>query len=94
MELLKIDGTVFDHHCCIGVIPLDTNLNIACVRGSPMVSLVSKICAIYTNLMEPLIKKLVQMVKNSNTIGTNDTNVTNQWYHWENPEHMHNLTHI
>ena len=26
--------------------------------------------------------------KNGDTIGTNyGTNVTNQWYHWENPEH-------
>ena len=23
--------------------------------------------------------------KNGNAIGTNGTNVTNQWYHWENP---------
>ena len=29
--------------------------------------------------------------KNSNTIAAKGTNVTNQWYHWENPEHTHFL---
>ena len=29
--------------------------------------------------------------KIGNAIGINGTNVTNQWYHWENPEHTHCL---
>ena len=40
--------------------------------------------------MVPLLKKLVQMVKVviPLALGTNGTSVTNQWYHWENPEYM------
>ena len=60
---------------------------IACVRGSPMVPLVGNICTICTNLIAngTIGKDIGANGKNGNTIGTND--VTNQWYHWENPEH-------
>ena len=57
----------------------------AYVRGSPVVPLVGNICTICTNLIASgTIGKEIGV--NSNTIGTNGTNVTNQWYHWKNPE--------
>ena len=58
----------------------------ACVRGSPMVPLVGNIC---TNLIVngTIGKEIGTNGKNGNTIDTNGTNVTNQWYHCENPEH-------
>ena len=64
---------------------------IACVRGSPMVPLVGNIC---TNLIVigTIGKEIGANGKNGNTIGTNmtnGTNVTNQWYHLEEPEHTH-----
>ena len=61
----------------------------ACVRGSPMVPLVGNICTIGTNLITngTIGKEIGANGKNGNAIGTNGTNVTNQWYHWENPEH-------
>ena len=61
----------------------------ACVRGSPMVPLVGNICTIGTNLITngTIGKEFGANGKNRNAIGTNGTNVTNQWYHWENPEH-------
>ena len=34
-------------------------------------------------------KEIDANVKNGNAIGTNGTNVTNQWYHWENTGHTH-----
>ena len=65
----------------------------ACVRGSPIVPLVGNICTIGTNLMTngTIGKAIGANGKNGNAIGTNGTNVTNQWYHWENPEHTHKL---
>ena len=33
-------------------------------------------------------KEIGAIGKTGNDIGTNGTNVTNQSYHWENPEHM------
>ena len=67
------------------------NVAIACVRGSPMVPLVGNICTIGTNLITngTIGKEIGAKGKNGNAIGTNGTNVTNQWYHWENPEHTH-----
>ena len=53
-----------------------------------MVPLVGNICTISTNLITNCtIGK--EIGANGNTIGTNGTNVTNQWYHSENPEHTH-----
>ena len=56
---------------------------IACVRGSPMVPLVGNICTICTNLIAngTIGKEIGANGKNVTTIGTN---VTIQWYHWEN----------
>ena len=52
----------------------------------PMVPLVGNICTIGTNLItNGTIGK--EIGANGNAISTNSTNVTNQWYHWENPEH-------
>ena len=61
----------------------------ACVRGSPMVPLVGNICTIGASLITngTIGKEIGANGKNGNAIGTNGTNVTNQWYHWENPEH-------
>ena len=52
------------------------------MRGSPMVPLVGNILpfVLIQLPMVPLVNKLVQRVKNGNTIGTNGANVTNQWY--------------
>ena len=63
----------------------------ACVRGFPMVPFVGNICTISTNLITNGItgKEIDANGKNGNAIGTNGTNVTNQWYYWENPEHTH-----
>ena len=70
--------------------------NTACVRGSPMVPLVGNICIIGTNLITngTISKEIGTNGKNGNAIGTSGTNVTNQWYHWENPEHTHDLVAI
>ena len=35
------------------------------------------------------IKEIGAKCKYGNAIGTNGTNATIQWYHWENPEHTH-----
>ena len=53
-----------------------------------MVPLAGNIC---TNLITngTIGKEIGANCKNGNAIGTNGTNVTNQWYHWENPEHTH-----
>ena len=63
--------------------------NGACVRGSRMVPLVGNIYTIGTNLITngTISKEIAANGKNGNTIGTNGSNVTNQWYHCENPEH-------
>ena len=37
--------------------------------------------------MVRLVKEIGANGKNGIAIGTNGTYVTNQWYHWENPEH-------
>ena len=51
-----------------------------------MVPLVGNLC---TNLIAngSIGKEIGANGKNGNTIGANGTNVTNQWYHWKNPEH-------
>ena len=56
-----------------------------------MVPLVGNICTIGTNLITngTIGKDIGANGKNGNAIGTNGTNVTNQWYCWENPEHTH-----
>ena len=51
-----------------------------------MVPFVGNIFTICTNLItNGTIGK--EIGANGNAIGTNGTNVTNQWYHWVNPEH-------
>ena len=66
-------------------------LIVACVRGPPMVPLVGNIFTICTILItnDTIGKEIGTTDKNGNTVGSNGTNVTNQWYHWENPEHTH-----
>ena len=51
-----------------------------------MVSLVGNI---FTSLITngTIGKEIGANVKNVNTIGSNRTNVTSQWYPWENPKH-------
>ena len=71
-------------------------LETLCVHGSPMVPLVGNIFTICTNL--------ITNGTIGNEIGAYGKNVLffkchwcksfkcyNQWYHWENPEHMHCL---
>ena len=60
-----------------------------CVLGSPVVPLVGNIFTICTNLITNGIvgKEIGANGGNGNAIGTYGTNVTNQWYHWKNPEH-------
>ena len=58
----------------------------------PLVPMVGKICTIGTNLITNG-KEIGANGKNGNAIGTNGTNVTNQRYHWENPEHTHCFYH-
>ena len=41
--------------------------------------------------MVPLVKKLLQIEKMVMLWVPFGTNVSNQWYHWENLEHMHSL---
>ena len=54
-----------------------------------MVPLVGNIFTICTIVITngTIGKEICAYGKNGNAIGTNGTNVTNQWYHWENPEH-------
>ena len=54
-----------------------------------MVPLVGNIFTICNNLITKgtIGKEIGANGKNGNINGT--TNVTNQWYHWENPEHTH-----
>ena len=64
--------------------------NSACVRGSPMVPLVGNIFTICTGSLitnGTIGEKNGANGKNGYAIGTYNINVTNQWYHWENPEH-------
>ena len=67
---------------------------IACVWGSPIVPLVCNIVTIRTNLItnDTTGKEIGEIFKIN--IGSNGTNVTNQWYHWENPEHTQLSDHI
>ena len=53
-----------------------------------MVPLVGDICTIHTNLIAngTIGKEIGANGRNGNTIVTN---VTNQWYDWEIPEHTH-----
>ena len=52
--------------------------------NGPTVPLVGNICTIGTEFItNGTIGK--EISKNGNAIGTNGTNVTNQWYHCENP---------
>ena len=66
-----------------------TKADYACVRGSPMVPLVGNSFIICTNLITngTIGKEGGANGKNGNAISTNGTDVTNKWYHWENPEH-------
>ena len=70
-----------------------TRSNLACVWGSPVVPLVGNICTICTNLIAngTIGKEIGANGKNGNT---NSANVTNQWYHWKNPEHTLNQCYI
>ena len=70
----------------------NNNHNIACVRGSPMVTLVGNICTTGTNLITngTIGKEIGANGKSGNAIGTSGTNVTNQWNHWENPNTRNN----
>ena len=61
--------------------------------GFPMVPLVGLVGNICTNLITNGTFGR-EIGANGNTIGTNgnySTIVTNQWYHWKNPEHTYYL---